>query len=218
MAQLVEQRIRNAWVGGSSPPIGSRQEKRGTFLSFFVYHAEHCKNLARKSILGYLAMYPRINRKVSNDTLQSNLASFFRPFHLCFIFVYRQCLCCIIPSSLAEEIGEDEPFGMSGQCAFLNRVRIGMSQIMQLSPIICQADAPVREFLPEEAVQQEDDFIFDTLTQQPLRSCTDELGLFLSEQSQIHSLPFIPNRSLEKASCQFLMTAIRKTALYMFGL
>ena len=29
---------------------------------------------------------------------------------------------------------------------------------------------------------------------------------------------FIPNRSLEKASCQFLMTAIRKTALYMFGL
>ena len=37
MAQLVEQRIRNAWVGGSSPPIGSRQEKRGTFLSFFVY-------------------------------------------------------------------------------------------------------------------------------------------------------------------------------------
>ena len=50
MAQLVEQRIRNAWVGGSSPPIGSRQEKRGTFLSFFVYHAEHCKNLARKSI------------------------------------------------------------------------------------------------------------------------------------------------------------------------
>ena len=33
MAQLVEQRIRNAWVGGSSPPIGSRQEKRGTFGS-----------------------------------------------------------------------------------------------------------------------------------------------------------------------------------------
>ena len=26
---------------------------------------------------------------------------------------------------------------------------------------------------------------------------------------------FIPNRSLEKASCHFLMTAIRKTALYM---
>ena len=25
----------------------------------------------------------------------------------------------------------------------------------------------------------------------------------------------IPNRSLEKASCHFLMTAIRKTALYM---
>ena len=29
------------------------------------------------------------------------------------------------------------------------------------------------------------------------------------------SLQIIPNRSLEKASCHFLMTAIRKTALYM---
>ena len=29
------------------------------------------------------------------------------------------------------------------------------------------------------------------------------------------SIFFIPNRSLEKASCHFLMTAIRKTALYM---
>ena len=84
MAQLVEQRIRNAWVGGSSPPIGSRQEKRGTFLSFFVYHAEHCKNLARKSILGYFAIYPRINGQVSNDTLQSNLACVFS----CHITVY----------------------------------------------------------------------------------------------------------------------------------
>ena len=26
MAQLVEQRIRNAWVGGSSPPSGSRKK------------------------------------------------------------------------------------------------------------------------------------------------------------------------------------------------
>ena len=84
MAQLVEQRIRNAWVGGSSPPIGSRQEKRGTFLSFFVCHAEHCKNLARKSILGYFAIYPRINGQVSNDTLQSNLACVFS----CHITVY----------------------------------------------------------------------------------------------------------------------------------
>ncbi len=25
LAQLVEQRIRNAWVGGSSPPFGSKQ-------------------------------------------------------------------------------------------------------------------------------------------------------------------------------------------------
>ena len=29
------------------------------------------------------------------------------------------------------------------------------------------------------------------------------------------SILFNPNRSLEKASCNFLMTAIRKTALYM---
>ena len=29
------------------------------------------------------------------------------------------------------------------------------------------------------------------------------------------ALPFNPNRSLEKASCHFLMTAIRKTAFYM---
>ena len=27
MAQLVEQRIRNAWVGGSSPPSGSKISK-----------------------------------------------------------------------------------------------------------------------------------------------------------------------------------------------
>ena len=27
LAQLVEQRIRNAWVGGSSPPFGSNDEK-----------------------------------------------------------------------------------------------------------------------------------------------------------------------------------------------
>ena len=33
MAQLVEQRIRNAWVGGSSPPIGSTLIK---FLPFLV--------------------------------------------------------------------------------------------------------------------------------------------------------------------------------------
>ena len=26
VAQLVEQRIRNAWVGGSSPPSGSKEE------------------------------------------------------------------------------------------------------------------------------------------------------------------------------------------------
>ena len=30
--------------------------------------------------------------------------------------------------------------------------------------------------------------------------------------------PIIPNRSLEKVSCHFLMTAIRKTVLYMLDL
>ena len=33
VAQLVEQRIRNAWVGGSSPPSGSREDFG---LLFFV--------------------------------------------------------------------------------------------------------------------------------------------------------------------------------------
>ena len=40
-------------------------------------------------------------------------------------------------------------------------------------------------------------------------------GIYGQMRSNIY---FNPNRSLEKASCQFLMTAIRKTALYMFGL
>ena len=35
--------------------------------------------MTRKSIQGYFAMYPRINGQVSNITLQSILASFFRP-------------------------------------------------------------------------------------------------------------------------------------------
>ena len=38
VAQLVEQRIRNAWVGGSSPPSGS---KRPLLRSFFMPRA-HC--------------------------------------------------------------------------------------------------------------------------------------------------------------------------------
>ena len=33
-----------------------------------------------------------------------------------------------------------------------------------------------------------------------------------------YNTQFIPNRSLEKVSCHFLMTAIRKTALYMLDL
>ena len=38
-----------------------------------------CTKMARKSIQGYFTMYPRINGQVSNITLQSILASFFRP-------------------------------------------------------------------------------------------------------------------------------------------
>ena len=37
------------------------------------------RKLPGKSILGYFAIYPRINGQVSNDTLPSNLASFFGP-------------------------------------------------------------------------------------------------------------------------------------------
>ena len=47
---------------------------------------EKCKKLPRKSILGYFAMYPRINRQVSSITLPSILASFFRlPFYGLFL-------------------------------------------------------------------------------------------------------------------------------------
>ena len=38
LAQLVEQRIRNAWVGGSSPPFGSKRQICGvqcTVCGFF---------------------------------------------------------------------------------------------------------------------------------------------------------------------------------------
>ena len=35
MAQLVEQRIRNAWVAGSSPASGSKRRKRVSTLFFF---------------------------------------------------------------------------------------------------------------------------------------------------------------------------------------
>ena len=36
VAQLVEQRIRNAWVGGSSPPSGSKEKNHHFGGSFFV--------------------------------------------------------------------------------------------------------------------------------------------------------------------------------------
>ena len=39
MAQLVEQRIRNAWVAGSSPASGSKSERHPFRVSFiFSYH------------------------------------------------------------------------------------------------------------------------------------------------------------------------------------
>ena len=37
-------------------------------------------------------------------------------------------------------------------------------------------------------------------------------------RNRLHTLLLNPNRSLEKVSCRFLMTAIRKTALYMLDL
>ena len=43
MAQLVEQRIRNAWVAGSSPAIGSEAQNENSlelqdfFLQFFLF-------------------------------------------------------------------------------------------------------------------------------------------------------------------------------------
>ena len=36
VAQLVEQRIRNAWVAGSSPASGSKQKRHPLWVSFFV--------------------------------------------------------------------------------------------------------------------------------------------------------------------------------------
>ena len=43
---------------------------------------------------------------------------------------------------------------------------------------------------------------------------------FSCKQTIVHTsaISINPNRSLENVSCHFLMTAIRKTALYMFGL
>ena len=38
VAQLVEQRIRNAWVAGSSPASGSKRRKRVSALFFFYPH------------------------------------------------------------------------------------------------------------------------------------------------------------------------------------
>ena len=42
-----------------------------------------------------------------------------------------------------------------------------------------------------------------------------KVPLQIFEEYNLAKSKFIPNRSLEKASCHFLMTAIRKTALYM---
>ena len=45
------------------------------------------------------------------------------------------------------------------------------------------------------------------------------LKVYILQKSKVLLIPyFIPNRSLEKVSCHFLMTAIRKTALYMLDL
>ena len=38
LAQLVEQRIRNAWVGGSSPPFGSRWLEMRCAMYDYIVH------------------------------------------------------------------------------------------------------------------------------------------------------------------------------------
>ena len=52
VAQLVEQRIRNAWVGGSSPPSGSKKE--GIKPSFFV------SALPPRGVYGFLRRFGRL--------------------------------------------------------------------------------------------------------------------------------------------------------------
>ena len=52
MAQLVEQRIRNAWVAGSSPAIGSIPHQRD-FL-FFVEHSQKLVILKENAELAQL--------------------------------------------------------------------------------------------------------------------------------------------------------------------
>ena len=47
----------------------------------------------------------------------------------------------------------------------------------------------------------------------PVGTQADDTGVINQYQ-----IAFNPNRSLEKVSCHFLMTAIRKTALYMLDL
>ena len=46
----------------------------------------------------------------------------------------------------------------------------------------------------------------------------DHPFIYAVRENTTGAILFIPNRSLEKVSCHFLMTAIRKTALYMLDL
>ena len=54
-----------------------RRVGKGAVVGKLVKWLLPATKLPRKSILGYLAMYPRINGQVSKDTLASKLASFF---------------------------------------------------------------------------------------------------------------------------------------------
>ena len=47
MAQLVEQRIRNAWVPGSSPGIGSTSVRGGMVHPFLVFRGQTKAELAQ---------------------------------------------------------------------------------------------------------------------------------------------------------------------------
>ena len=51
MAQLVEQRIRNAWVGGSSPPGGSERKKiAGLDPAIFLFIVSSMKSRCKRLI------------------------------------------------------------------------------------------------------------------------------------------------------------------------
>ena len=72
VAQLVEQRIRNAWVAGSSPAVGSIEQSqvRNLFLTCFFIAEYPCKpSKCRKNVESYLNFLP-IPRFLHNEESQ----------------------------------------------------------------------------------------------------------------------------------------------------